>query len=110
MIEFPSDGLMVRDGRMWTRCIARKAGQCVFSGVCFEPGTPVYRPTGNGKDRMQRVKADLVEATNMYTTQMEITRLRAVIHYLGSTIAGPVIRQSIAARALRPDSTYTPGT
>lgn len=54
-------GLATIDGRPWVRVKCRKVGVCAETGMRYRAGTLVYRPLGNGRDRMLRVRASVVE-------------------------------------------------
>lgn len=57
----PHDGLALVDGQLWTRAVARKSTSCLSSGAQIRPGDAVYRPAGNGNNRMYRILASVVE-------------------------------------------------
>lgn len=59
--EWVPYGLATIDGQAWARCKARKASRCILSGYEIRPGDLVYRPIGNGANRMQRALASQVE-------------------------------------------------
>ena len=47
-------------GMAWTRCKARKPATCWFSNKRINVGDVVYRPIGNGSERMRRLLASEV--------------------------------------------------
>ena len=54
-------GLALIDGKLWSRCKVRKTATCKISGSKINKGDEAYRPTGNGDNRMYRIKASIVD-------------------------------------------------
>ncbi len=53
--------LVMIDGKLWARCKARKAGVCLRTRATYKPGTEVFRPMTNGKNRMKRILASVLD-------------------------------------------------
>lgn len=62
-ITFPSDGLALINGKLWTRSKARKQYLCLRTGNLCAKGTLVYRPMTNDSTRWQRIAATSIEVT-----------------------------------------------
>lgn len=61
-ITHVSDGIILVDGAMWTCAKARKVSVCARSRRKIQPGDIIYRPFGNGAERMKRILASVVNA------------------------------------------------
>jgi hypothetical protein len=54
--------------QLWTRARAAKPGTCAASGVSYDPGAIVYRPSlGNHRNRSQRMLAIEIEGKKKAT-------------------------------------------